>query len=160
MDSSISYNDDEHIESVCFCQYLLAYDVLTIPQHLSKVQCLEMAYQETLRNTDVIIKDEGARRLRLRILMLENENDDLHEQLALGDDRIDVLEQEGGELRGLLEQAQEDVCRQETEIRTQTRELQNLKVGITMSGAERILTSIGGAGCHEWDILRHNKDTH
>jgi hypothetical protein len=67
-----------------------------VQQHLSKAQCLEIAYQETLRSTDMIIKDEGARRLRLQILMLENENDDLHEQLALGDDRIDVLEQESG----------------------------------------------------------------
>jgi hypothetical protein len=91
-----------------------------------------MTYQETLRNTDMIVKDEGARRLRLRILMLENENDDLHEQLALGDDRIDVLEQESEELTGQLGQAQEDACRQEAELRIQTRELQNLKVGGTL----------------------------
>ena len=68
-----------------------------------------MAYRETLRNAELIIKDEGARRLRLRILMLENENDDLHEQLALGDDRIDVLEQENQEIRSQLDRAQEDV---------------------------------------------------
>jgi chromosome segregation ATPase len=102
-----------------------------------------MAYQETLRNTDIIIKDEGARRLRLRILMLENENDDLHEQLALGDDRIDALEQEREELRGQLQQALEDVSRQETEIRTQTRELQNLKVSGNLSFAQCILISLG-----------------
>jgi hypothetical protein len=87
-----------------------------------------MAYQETLRNADIIIKDEGARRLRLRILMLENENDELHEQLALGDDRIDALEQEGKQLRGQLGHAQEGLCQQEAELRIQTREFQNLKV--------------------------------
>lgn len=143
MDSSISYNDDEHIESVRSYQYSFAAIVLIVQQHLSKAQCLEMAYQETLRNTDLIIKDEGARRLRLRILMLENENDELHEQLALGDDRIDVLEQEDEELRVQLGQAQEDVCRQETELRIQTRELQNLKVGATLSDAEYTLTISG-----------------
>ena len=89
-----------------------------------------MAYQETLRKAELIIKDEGARRLRLRILMLENENDDLHEQLALGDDRIDLLEQESQELRGQLDRAQEDVLRQENELRIQARELNNLKVGV------------------------------
>jgi chromosome segregation ATPase len=89
-----------------------------------------MTYQETLRNAELIIKDEGARRLRLRIFMLENENNDLHEQLALGDDRIDVLEQEGQELRGQLDHAQEDVLRQENELRTQAREVNNLKVGV------------------------------
>jgi hypothetical protein len=89
-----------------------------------------MAYRETLRNAELIIKDEGARRLRLRILMLENENDDLHEQLALGDDRIDVLEQENQEIRSQSDRAQEDVLRQENELRTQSRELNNLKVSV------------------------------
>jgi chromosome segregation ATPase len=143
MDSSISYNDDEHIESVSSYQYWLASVLLTAQQHLSKAQSLEMAYQETLRNTDIIIKDEGARRLRLRILMLENENDDLHEQLALEDDRIDVLEQESEELRGQLGQAQEEVCQREAELRTQTRESQNLKVGGTLSEVEHTLTILG-----------------
>jgi hypothetical protein len=87
-----------------------------------------MAYQETLRNSDLIIKDESARRLRLRILLLENENDDLHEQLALADDRIDGLEQEGEDVRTQLELAQEDSSRHEAELRSQTRELKTLKV--------------------------------
>lgn len=60
--------------------------------------------------------------------MLENENDDLHEQLALGDDRIELLEQEGDELRSYLESAQEDASRFENELRVQTRELNNVKV--------------------------------
>jgi predicted RNase H-like nuclease (RuvC/YqgF family) len=94
-----------------------------------------MAYQETLRNADMIIKDEDARRLRVRILMLENENDDLHEELALGDDRIDVLEQESEELRGQLRHAQEDACRHEAEIRIRARELQNLKASGILSNA-------------------------
>jgi chromosome segregation ATPase len=85
-------------------------------------------YRETLLKTDLIVKDEGARRLRLRILLLEGENDDLHEQLALADDRIDVLEQEGEELRGQFEQIQEDARHHESEVRVQTRELNNLKV--------------------------------
>lgn len=75
--------------------------------------------------------------------MLENENDDLHEQLALEDDRIDVLEQESEELRGQLGQAQEDVCQREAELRTHTRELQSLKVGGTLSGVEHTLTLLG-----------------
>jgi len=52
----------------------------------------------------------------------------LHEQLALGDDRIELLEQEGDELRSYLESAQEDASRFETELRVQTRELNNMKV--------------------------------
>jgi hypothetical protein len=87
-----------------------------------------MAYQETLRKADLIIKDEGARRLRLRILLLENENDDLHEQLALADDRIDRLEQDREEVRTQQVHAEEDACHYENVLRAQTRELSNLKV--------------------------------
>lgn len=74
------------------------------------------------------MKDEGARRLRLRILLLENENDELHEQLAVGDDRNDLLEQTTAELRDQLSDTQEDFRRQEAELRVQGRELNNLKV--------------------------------
>lgn len=89
---------------------------------------MEKAYQDTLRKAELIIKDEGARRLRLRVLLLENENNDLHEQLASEGDRVDALEQEGEELRRQLEQAQENSCRHEAELRAQTRELNNLRV--------------------------------
>lgn len=81
-----------------------------------------------MRKTDVIIREEAARRLRLKILLLENENNDLHDQLALADDRIDGLEQEGDEARAELDDARDDMQRQEAEFRTKTRELNILKV--------------------------------
>lgn len=60
--------------------------------------------------------------------MLENENNDLHEQLAVGEDRADLLEENGEELRAQLEHTQEEARRRETELRTQTREVNNLRV--------------------------------
>lgn len=81
-----------------------------------------------MRKTDLIIKDEDARRLRLRILLLENENDDLHEQLVFSDDRIDGLEQEGNEARAELDDTRDDMQRQEAEFRSKTRELNLMKV--------------------------------
>ncbi|EKD13769.1 FtsJ-like methyltransferase [Drepanopeziza brunnea f. sp. 'multigermtubi' MB_m1] len=116
-----------------------------ISTHSAKTQSLQMAYQENLRNTDMIIKDEGARRLRLRILMLENENDELHEQLALSDDRHDMLEQSAEGLRGQLCETQENLRRQDVELRMQGRELVNLKAelsamnGVTSDSA-KVLT--------------------
>lgn len=99
----------------------------------------------------MIIKDESARRLRLRILLLENENDDLHEQLGIADDRIDGLEQDGEEVRAQLEGAQEDSNRHETEMRSQTRELKNLKVRYSMKiSIIHVLMCIGGTGIYEW----------
>ena len=87
-----------------------------------------MAYQESIRKSDLIIKDEAARRLRLRILLLENENDELHEQLALEDDRFDKLEQECSELQKQVEAAEIETQHRETELRIKARELSNLKV--------------------------------
>lgn len=89
---------------------------------------METDLQEALRNTNSIVRDEDSRLLRLRILMLEHENDDLNEQLALGDDRIDNLEQDCEDLRWQLEQAQEDATRRETEGRLLKREINNVKV--------------------------------
>jgi hypothetical protein len=106
---------------------------------------LELTYNNTLQKADLIIKEEGARQLRLRILLLENENDDLHEQLALADDQIDLLEQGGEETRSQLEQALQDYRQQESELRLQTREARSLRAelnamnGVTMDST-KVLT--------------------
>jgi predicted nucleic acid-binding Zn-ribbon protein len=86
-----------------------------------------------LRKTDLIIKDENARRLRLKILLLENENADLRGQLVSADDRIDGLEQEGDDVRAELDNTREDLQRQEAESRSQARELNILKVCLHFS---------------------------
>ncbi|RAL59355.1 hypothetical protein DID88_006845 [Monilinia fructigena] len=118
MDHTLSYNDDEHIES-----------------RLMKSQCLELAYQEALQNTELIVKDEASRRLRLQILLLENENDDMHAQLAAGEDRMDGLEEGNEDLQARLDQAEEDAKKMEAEMRVQTRELKNVKAELkSMSG--------------------------
>jgi predicted RNase H-like nuclease (RuvC/YqgF family) len=97
-------------------------------QDLSKTYTLELAYQETIRKSDFIVQDEAARRLRLRILLLEDENDELHEHLAIEDDRIDELEQDCAELQRQVEHAENTSLRYETELRMKARELNNLKV--------------------------------
>lgn len=74
------------------------------------------------------MKDEASRRLRLQILLLENENDDMHAQLAAGEDRIDGLEEDNEDLQARLDQAEEDAKKLEAEMRVQTRELNNVKV--------------------------------
>jgi hypothetical protein len=127
MDVAFPSYDDECPRNVCDIVQsptLIGQPMLTSPQSYS----LEQAYQESIRNSDLIIKDEAARRLRLRILLLEDENDELHEQLAIEDNRTDELEQECSELRKQLEEAEIETQRRETELRTRARELSNLKV--------------------------------
>lgn len=60
--------------------------------------------------------------------MLEHDNDDLQQQLILENDNADGLEQETEEQRIKLASAQEEIKRQETQLRLQTRELNNIKV--------------------------------
>ena len=81
-----------------------------------------------MRKSNLIIKDESARRLRLHILLLEDENDDLHEQLAIEDDRIDSLELEREDLQSRLQSTETEFRRHEKEMCLQARELNNLKV--------------------------------
>ncbi|CAG8949856.1 hypothetical protein HYFRA_00004183 [Hymenoscyphus fraxineus] len=113
--------------------------------YVSKSQALEMAYQEAFHKADLIVKDEGARRLRLDILLLRHENEDLQEELALESDRIDLLETEGDSLRAQVEAAEEEARRYESELRVQTREVNNLRVevasmnGVTMDST-KVLT--------------------
>ena len=89
---------------------------------------LELAYEKSLRQTDVVYDEEKMRQLRLHILLLEDDNDHLHEQLTQGDDRIDELDRLASELqdsrdavRGSLETAQSD-------LRLKSREIETLKV--------------------------------
>lgn len=99
-----------------------------VSPYVSKSQVLEMAYQEALQKADLIVKDEGARRLRLNNLLLQHENEDLQEELAMEGDRIDLLENDGDGLRAQVELAEEEARRYESELRVQTREVNNLRV--------------------------------
>jgi chromosome segregation ATPase len=97
-------------------------------QHLTQTHYLELAYEQSLREADTIIHEEEARRLQLRILLLEDNNDELNEQLTLEDDKMEELERECVELRMRLEQAEIDVRKGENDLRIQTREISNLRV--------------------------------
>ncbi|KAG9245008.1 hypothetical protein BJ878DRAFT_503467 [Calycina marina] len=114
MNSSISFNDDEHIES-----------------YISTSQSLGFAYQQTLRNADSIIKEEAARRLRLKLMLLDGENEEIQEKLSLAEDRVDGMEQQCEYLRSQLDSVQEEARRGATELRLQNRELENAKAELT-----------------------------
>jgi hypothetical protein len=128
MESSLPTYEDELPRIVSYVKLNTKTSQLSALQDLSKTYSLELAYQETIRKSEFIIQDEAARRLRLRILLLEDENGELHEQLAIGDDRIDELEQDCAELQRQLEQAETISHRYETDLRMKARELGNLKV--------------------------------
>jgi predicted nucleic acid-binding Zn-ribbon protein len=89
---------------------------------------LELIYVQCARKNDLLFQEEDARQLRLRILLLEDENDDLHDQLAQEDDRIDLLEKEKEELQERVTEALRDLKLAQTEVRAKGRELDTIKV--------------------------------
>jgi hypothetical protein len=89
---------------------------------------LDAAYNKSVQTTNILFKDEAARRLRLRILLLEKENEEVREQLILKDDHIHALEVANDELRVQIESGREAEERQDIDFKAQARELQNLRV--------------------------------
>ncbi|MCJ1310836.1 hypothetical protein MMC25_004503 [Agyrium rufum] len=91
---------------------------------------LELDYNECLHKIDVLCEEEKARQLRLRILLLENENDDLHTHLSQDDERIDDLEGWGQGLRSDLETVEAELQKANAELRIRVRETENLKTEV------------------------------
>ena len=88
----------------------------------------ELNHERSIRSVEAVSKDEDIRKLRLQLLLLEDENEELHNQLVSEEERSDNLEQDRddallrvGELGTELQEATND-------IRLQTRELESLKV--------------------------------
>ena len=112
--------------------------------HGAELSHVELGFESSKHALDLVFNDETTRLSGLRILLLENENDDLHHQLAEDDNRIDSLEHGTQNLQSKVETLEADLLTANAELRIRDREMDNLKVGKcpdTLS--ERVLISIG-----------------
>lgn len=89
---------------------------------------LELAYEKTLHQTNAICSEERGRHLRMQILLLEDENDQLQEQLAQAEDRVDELQQLGDEREVQLNDAHDSLDSAQSNLRLKTREIETLTV--------------------------------
>ena len=89
---------------------------------------MDLEYERSKHAFDLLCNEETTRQSRLRILLLENENDNLHQQLAQDDSRIDSLERGTQALLNQAEKLQADLLAANAELRIRNRELDNLKV--------------------------------
>ena len=107
---------------------------------------LELCYEKECRDLEVICDSEKARQLRVRLLLLEDENDDLHAQLAQDDDRIDDLESRSQELQEALETCESKLESAQGDLRIKSREIETLKVGgdVIKLGNITVLISLVG----------------
>ncbi|KAF2147261.1 uncharacterized protein K452DRAFT_314462 [Aplosporella prunicola CBS 121167] len=101
-------------------------DVAELQQALQTAQ-LELDLERSHRIVEGVARDEDIRKLRCQILLLEDENDELHDQLAEEESRADRLE---GTLDDSLEQLkvkEAEVLRLQNELRVKARASDTMK---------------------------------
>ena len=81
-----------------------------------------------MHQTDLIVKDEEARRLKLRVIVLRDEVAVLRDQLAEKDDRISNLSQQYDDIRAQLGRMNQTCQDQADQLRLQARQQSDLKV--------------------------------
>ena len=89
---------------------------------------LELAYEKILQQSEALYEEEGARRLRAQILLLEDDNYNLHEQRAQDEERIDELTEIGEDLKAQLVRARNSLDNSHSDLRLKSREIETLKV--------------------------------
>ena len=125
LDKYGSLPDLHQVENI---QTLSGSSKLTWTQMALDTQSLESVYEMTIRQFEQLCQEEEARKLHLRILLLEYENDDLNDQLVEEDDRVEELERHRQGMQTQIDTMEEDLERVRSELRLRVREVENLKV--------------------------------
>ncbi|KAL6690251.1 hypothetical protein J3F84DRAFT_390137 [Trichoderma pleuroticola] len=68
-------------------------------ERTTRLHALDLEYQQNRHKTDLISRDEDARRLQLRVLLLRDENTRLQDKCAAKDEEIKTLLRDGDQLR-------------------------------------------------------------
>ncbi|KAI1380714.1 hypothetical protein F4677DRAFT_404371 [Hypoxylon crocopeplum] len=104
---------------------------------------LELKHQMNSSDTELLIKDEDVRRLRVRILMLRDENTSLRDQIAHNSDINIKLTAQCDGLGAQIEAKMDVIRSQEKQLRKQEREYSNLKAELqAMNNATQDSTNL------------------
>ncbi|KAL2205589.1 hypothetical protein CC79DRAFT_1336089 [Sarocladium strictum] len=101
---------------------------LIILQRMSRIHELELARQHQLHQTELIKRDEDARRLKVRALTLRDNNATLQENVSQKDSYYRQWVKQRDQLRAELDEAREMIRSHETRAKKQNVELTSLKV--------------------------------
>ena len=116
-----------------------------------ETSALQNAYDKAFHQVEVVHESENARKLRLQILLLEDENDDLHHQLMQADGFIDDLEHYTIDLQEDLEAVMGRCDLAQGDLRIRNREIETLKVNDTILRHRRgLIFLIGGVNFSFW----------
>ncbi|ROV95723.1 hypothetical protein VMCG_07609 [Cytospora schulzeri] len=105
-------------------------------QRAEAIHQLDLKYRGAMHQTDLVLKDEEARRLKLRLLVIRDEADTLRDQLADKDNRIRQLSKQYDDLR-----AQLDVMNQTCQDQAELQALNNMSNDSTKVLAEKLALS-------------------
>ena len=100
--------------------------------HSLRTARLELGLERSKHSVEMVAKDEAMRKLRLSQLLMQDQVDELHEQLDEEQARSDGLEAALHEAQVSLDQHTADAELAQNQIRTQSREVANLKVRATV----------------------------
>lgn len=95
---------------------------------MEAIHALDLKYHGVLHQSDLVVKDEEARRLKLRVVVLKDEVANLRDQLADKDNKIYNLSQQHDGIRAELERVNQTCITQESQLRLQARQHAELQV--------------------------------
>ena len=90
-------------------------------------RAFELAYERTSRQVEAVCNAESLRQIRVRTLLLEDDNDDLRVKLSEKDDRVDVLQTVNNQVRENLEVCGRTLENAQGDLRIKSREVETLK---------------------------------
>jgi len=100
-----------------------------------KTAQLEQAYDRALRQAERIYEEERARVLRVQLMLLEDENDELQEQINANDEELSKLADDNDDLRQQLAEAEADLLQSQTSLKAQARDLEHYKAEVNALNA-------------------------
>ncbi|OQU94674.1 hypothetical protein CLAIMM_01004 [Cladophialophora immunda] len=113
---------------------LSCMDTAEIAQSIQSTK-LELNYERALRDAERIYEEERVRGLRIQLLLLEHENDELQEQAESGEDEQHHLQEVNEELNGRLADAEADFQQAQMDLKARLRDLEYLKTEVNVLNA-------------------------
>lgn len=103
------------------------YTSTALIEHSLNTSALELKYERSANQVDLVTKDEDIRRLRFDIHIIEDDNDELRDLLAQEEDRSDAFEKLVNENLARAEEAEAQLQEIEEALRAKEQELVTLQ---------------------------------
>ncbi|KAL6854659.1 hypothetical protein J3F83DRAFT_754373 [Trichoderma novae-zelandiae] len=91
-------------------------------ERTTRLHELDLQHQQNIHKTDLISRDEAARRLQLRLLLLQDEKAQLQDKCAAKDAEIKALSQDGDQLRVELDRVKAGDSSKDAQTETKSSE--------------------------------------